>query len=745
MESLNKIAQPLADYQRDKAAISSFIHFFEDNNGELKYLTQISEKKILIDWNDLNLHDLSLVERIQNNTHSYLNLFYSVIDTVNTPSDIVMAHRLDRIKEKYPDLNPSDVIPSALMRDYSVSFVPQPNLAVPIRQIRSSKIGRFLTTRGIITKISQVKPKLAVAVYVCDSCGSETYQQIKSREFSILTVCESQKCKVTKIKGTLNLITRVSKFVPHLVMTLQEMQCDVPEGSIPRIITVEMDSNVLKKIKSTKKEFVEQEKVDAVDFDNESNAESLDIKPGDSIYLCGVLMARQTNGLINEMFIEGYGTSVYHEQSSSRRNFTENSDQKILSENHEENDSSEKNFTEKPEEKNHTENNHEGINSQESHSCENILKSFASHIYGLENVKKILLLSLIGAPTIQKSDGMKIRGHINILLVGDPGIAKSELLKYSLSLSQRGVYTAGRGSSGVGLTASVMRDNLTKEYVLEAGALVLSDKGVCCLDEMDKMDDKDRLSLHEVLEQQTVSINKAGINVSLTARCTVLGAANFNTRYNQKKSLEWNTGLPTSLLSRFDSVLLLKDEKDVEKDKALSDYVLNLHLNDENVDLSERSLLSKEDLKDFILRAKTINPVLTSSVNLRIKEAYIEARQAYERLTPRYLLSLIRFSFAHARLRLSNVVEEIDVQESIKLLSFSNNTKKRKNSLSPKYHVYNEIVKMARNNENSVSISDIMNFLSEYSEDLITNTIREFEENGIWIVNDDELTLLNSQ
>lgn len=725
---IKKLATKLVNYDAEKLALNSFLHFFTDNDGEIKYLTQVAQKKVIIDWNDLNIHDSGLVERMKKNTQSYLNIIYGIIDTINTPTDVVMAHRLERIKEKYPESNAAEIIPSALMRDYTVSFTPQMNLTVPIRAIKSSKIGEFLTTRGIITKISQVKPKLTVAVYVCDSCGSETYQQIKSKEFSILTVCESKKCKIMKIRGTLNLITRVSKFVPHVALTIQEMQCDVPEGCIPRIIAVEMDHNILRRESDHFNEEIALP--DGANFNEENNSDGFNIKPGDSIYLCGILMARQKNGLMNEMFIEGYGVSPYVEEEKKNTHFSNTLEEKdgilsALEEFNSQNVSEQKNI--------------ELSSSGKDFSKENVLKSYAPQIYGLPHVKKILLLSLLGAPTIQKSDGMKIRGHINVLLVGDPGIAKSELLKYTLSLSQRGVYTAGRGSSGVGLTASVLRDNLTKEYVLEAGALVLSDKGVCCLDEMDKMDDKDRLSLHEVLEQQTVSINKAGINVSLAARCTVLGAANFHTKYNKKKTLEWNTGLPTSLLSRFDSVLLLKDEKDSVRDKALSDYVLNLHLNEERS--SEAGNLTTEDLKNFVIRAKKINPVLTNSVNLKIKEAYVEARQTFERLTPRYLLSLIRFSLAHARLRMSPVVELEDVEESIKLLSMSSENKKKKNTLAPKYLVYNEIIKLAKNNENRVAISDLMSHLAEFSEELITNTIREFEENGIWMVQNDTLTV----
>lgn len=305
-----------------------------------------------------------------------------------------------------------------------------------------------------------------------------------------------------------------------------------------------------------------------------------------------------------------------------------------------------------------------------------LASSLAPEIYGHLDVKKALLLLLVGGVD-KRPDGMKIRGNINICLMGDPGVAKSQLLSYISRLAVRSQYTTGRGSSGVGLTAAVMKDPLTGEMTLEGGALVLADQGVCCIDEFDKMAEVDRIAIHEVMEQQTISIAKAGIMTTLNARVSILAAANpAYGRYNPRRTVEQNIQLPAALLSRFDLLWLIQDRPDRDNDLRLAKHITYVHSHGQQPPTQIKSL-DMNLMRKYIMLCKRKNPVIPIELTEYIVGAYVELRREARNsrdmtfTSARNLLGILRLSTALARLRLSDKVEKDDVAEALRLLEMS--------------------------------------------------------------------------
>ncbi|KAM6181251.1 DNA replication licensing factor MCM3 isoform 2-T2 [Erethizon dorsatum] len=354
-----------------------------------------------------------------------------------------------------------------------------------------------------------------------------------------------------------------------------------------------------------------------------------------------------------------------------------------------------------------------------------LARSLAPSIHGHDYVKKAILCLLLGGVERDLENGSHIRGDINILLIGDPSVAKSQLLRYVLCTAPRAIPTTGRGSSGVGLTAAVTTDQETGERRLEAGAMVLADRGVVCIDEFDKMSDMDRTAIHEVMEQGRVTIAKAGIHARLNARCSVLAAANpVYGRYDQYKTPMENIGLQDSLLSRFDLLFIMLDQMDPEQDREISDHVLRMHryrapgeqdgdamplgsavdilaTDDPNFnqdDQQDTQIYEKHDnllhgtkkkkekmvsaafMKKYIHVAKIIKPVLTQESAAYIAEEYSRLRSQDSMssdtartspVTARTLETLIRLSTAHAKARMSKTVDLQDAEEAVELVQYA--------------------------------------------------------------------------
>ncbi|KAL7718307.1 DNA replication licensing factor MCM5 [Entamoeba marina] len=312
---------------------------------------------------------------------------------------------------------------------------------------------------------------------------------------------------------------------------------------------------------------------------------------------------------------------------------------------------------------------------------EKLVSSIAPAIYGYNDIKEAVLCLMLGGSKKLLPDGTRLRGDINVLLMGDPGTAKSQLLKFVQTATPIGVYTSGKGSSAAGLTAAVNKDSLTGEFYLEGGALVLGDGGVVCIDEFDKMNDVDRVAIHEAMEQQTISIAKAGITAVLNARSAVLAAANPSFgRFNERATFGQNLNLKSTILSRFDMIFMIRDKADSFKDKEIVNHIMNIHRQDIKTDC-----LKTEELKNYINYSKNYCvPRLTESASNKLSDYFVNIRQRVREqklsgdddgdsvpITVRQLEAIIRISEALAKMTMSDIADENHVDEAIRLFNIS--------------------------------------------------------------------------
>jgi len=713
--------QDYPDHTQENEKCLDFLQNFTVDGNWNKYMDILKEiknretKLLEISISDILNYkgDSEFTNNIIKNTNRYIDHFEKaadkILDTLRATVihtkdvfDIIKEQRLEQLEIEYGGGNrPDHGIPPKVLRRYEVTIIP-PTAERPkkLREIKADDIGHLVKVKGMVTRTTDVKPKISVCVYTCLVCGSEIYEEIVTSTFMPTIVCPSSKCKENKSQGKLHMNLRGSKFSKYQEIRLQELPDQVPVGHIPRTMTLHCKGELTRVC-----------------------------GPGDTITVSGIFLTSNYKGY--KARSAGLQADTYLDVTSIEKHKVGYSDMGI--------DRDTEDLVRKI------------LNSPDSYN--RLSRSIAPEIYGHEDVKKALLLQLIGGSTRVLADGMKIRGDINILLMGDPGVAKSQLLKYISTVAPRGVYTTGKGSSGVGLTAAIVRDNMTGELALEGGALVLADMGICCIDEFDKMDENDRTSIHEVMEQQTISIAKAGITTSLNARAAVLAAANpLYGRYNKRRSIAENVDLPNSLLSRFDLLFLILDKHDMESDLALAKHVLHVHKFLKNPDRAFIPL-SPMEVKKCIAAARTLDASVPHDLTNYIVEAYVTLRQNdaagtnrgasknnnnQATMTARQLLSILRLSQALARLRLSKNVSHEDVDEAIRLTHASKSSLDDEGPIGPAEDhisaVYN-IIRDYRTQQNSDVLSyaqvEMMILKKGFSAQSLNTTLKEYRDLGV--------------
>ena len=628
--------------------------------------TKKNLSRVTIDINRMRESDPTLVNMVLKNPLKIIPLMEKKLDEISTnfKGEKVQSNTIQSKKEEKLHLNLQGMLGTHL---------------VSPRGLTAELTNQYVGVQGIVTRISEVRSKLVYSVHYCEETkkgnikeyndqmkiaeSSNTYGQPLNGNFEIGKASGFMNNAIPQRDINHNPLTLEyghSKFRNNQTILLQEPPERTPLGQLPRSVEVILEGDLVDKV-----------------------------KPGDRIQVNGVFktistMATNTSGGVKTVLI---GTNVQELNNDIQQNEFTGEDLKRIRE-----------------------------LSKQRNVFDVLANSIAPGIYGHQDIKRALVLQLLGGNETNLEDGTHLRGDINILMIGDPSTAKSQFLRYMLNIAPNAINTTGKGSTGVGLTAAVVVDRDLGERHLEAGAMVLGDRGIVCIDEFDKMNEVDRVAIHEVMEQQTVTIAKAGIHVSLNARCSVLAAANpIYGQYQSDVSASRNIGFPDSLLSRFDLCFIVLDEHSSELDRKISEKVLDNHMFtidaakfgddaedkviEPEIKLEENkkttmyekynprtksdnnNILTKEFLRKYIYYAKSkINPSLTREATDYISKSWTTIREKSVSeewkgktipVTVRTLESLIRLATAYAKARLSQKVEKQDALNAVELLTNS--------------------------------------------------------------------------
>ncbi|XP_019170508.1 PREDICTED: DNA replication licensing factor MCM5 [Ipomoea nil] len=615
--------------QKFKEFIRNFPHKSQPNLFPYREALLENSKFLIINLSDLLSYerDQTLPELLRQNPADYLPLF-------ETAAAEVLASLRSRVAGETGEMEePETGEVQILLRSEQDS--------ISMRSLGAQYISKLVKISGIVIAASRTKAKATYVTLLCKNCKNVKVVPcrpglggaIVPRSCDHVPQTGEDPCPI----DPWIVVPDKSKYVDQQTLKLQENPEDVPTGELPRNMLLSVDRHLVQTI-----------------------------VPGTRLTIMGIYSIFQAANsstshkgavAVRQPYIRVVGMEDTSESNSrGPANFTTDEIEEF------------KKFA------------------SDSNAYDKICSKIAPSIFGHDDVKKAIACLLFGGSRKILPDGVKLRGDINVLLLGDPSTAKSQFLKFVEKTAPVAVYTSGKGSSAAGLTASVIRDNSSREFYLEGGAMVLADGGVVCIDEFDKMRAEDRVAIHEAMEQQTISIAKAGITTVLNSRTSVLAAANPPSgRYDDLKTAQDNIDLQTTILSRFDMIFIVKDIRMYSQDKNIASHIVRVHVSADASSGDPRTTKEDNWLKRYIHYCRTMcYPRLSDSAASMLQESYVKIRQDMRRqaneageaaaipITVRQLEAIVRLSEALARMRLSQVANENHVSEAIRL--FNNST-----------------------------------------------------------------------